>query len=159
VETGPDKGACFTMTLPLTLAIVDALIVGVGERIFAVPKPSVREVVEFETSSISTMENNEMISYRGEVLSLFGLCPFFGIEEKPRETRYALVIGQGTGTLGLVVDRVVTIREIVVQTVSDPLVKVPGILGATELGDRRAVVILDTAELSRAAQHKGLGKK
>jgi len=154
VETGPDKGACFTMTLPLTLAIVDALIVGVGERVFAVPKPSVREVVEFETSSISTMENNEMISYRGEVLSLFGLCPFFGIEERPKETRYALVIGQGTGTLGLVVDRVVTIREIVVQTVSDPLVKVPGILGATELGDRRAVVILDTAELSRAAQHK-----
>ena len=156
VETGPDKGACFTMTLPLTLAIVDALIVGVGERVFAVPKPSVREVVEFETSSISTMENNEMISYRGEVLSLFGLCPFFGIEEKPREIRYALVIGQGTGTLGLVVDRVVTIREIVVQTVSDPLVKVPGILGATELGDRRAVVILDTAELSRAAQHKDI---
>ena len=95
-----------------------------------------------------------MISYRGEVLSLFGLCPFFGIEERPKETRYALVIGQGTGTLGLVVDRVVTIREIVVQTVSDPLVKVPGILGATELGDRRAVVILDTAELSRVARSK-----
>ena len=154
LETGPDKGACFTMTLPLTLAIVDALIVRVGERVFAVPKPSVREVVEFETSSISTMENNEMISYRGEVLSLFGLCPFFGIEERPTETRYALVIGQGTGTLGLVVDRVVTIREIVVQTVSDPLVKVPGVLGATELGDRRAVVILDTAELSKVAQRK-----
>ena len=154
LETGPDKGACFTMTLPLTLAIVDALIVGVGEQVFAVPKPVVREVIEFETSSISTLENNEMISYRGEVLSLFDLCPFFGMEERPTETRYALVIGQGTGTLGLVVDRVVTIREIVVQTVSDPLVKVTGILGATELGDRRAVVILDTAELSRVAQRK-----
>lgn len=154
LETGPDKGACFTMTLPLTLAIVDALIVGVGEQVFAVPKPVVREVIEFETSSISTLENNEMISYRGEVLSLFDLCPFFGMEERPTETRYALVIGQGTGTLGLVVDRVVTIQEIVVQTVSDPLVRAPGILGATELGDRRAVVILDTAELSRVARSK-----
>jgi len=92
-----------------------------------------------------------MISYRGEVLSLFGLGRFFEIEERPMQTRYALVIGQGAGALGLVVDRVVTIREIVVQAVSDPLVKVPGILGATELGDRRAVVILDTAELSRVA--------
>lgn len=154
LETEPDKGARFTMTLPLTLAIVDALIVGVGERVFAVPKPSVREVIEFETSSISVMENNEMISYRGEALTLFGLCRFFRIKEKPMQTRYALVIGQGATTLGLVVDRVVTIREIVVQAVSDPLVKVPGILGATELGDRRAVVILDTAELSRVASSR-----
>ncbi len=154
LQTGPDQGARFTMALPLTLAIVDALIVRVGERVFAVPKPSVREVVEFETSSVSIMENNEMISYRDEVLALFDLCPFFGIEERPMDTRYALVIGQGTGTLGLVVDRVVTIQEIVVQTVSDPLVQVPGILGATELGDRRAVVILDTAELSRVARSK-----
>ena len=157
LQTGPDQGTCFTMTLPLTLAIVDALIVGVGDEVLAVPKPSVREVIEFEPSAISIMEKNEMIPYRDGVLPLFHLGPFFGIKERPKRVLYALVIGQGGGLLGVVVDRVVTIKEIVVHTVSDSLVKVPGILGATELGDRRAVLILDTADFIRVARSRDMG--
>lgn len=150
LSTNPGVGSCFRIRLPLTLAIVDAFIVGVGENTFAVPQPSVREVVDFQDETVTSMENNELISYRGGVLPLLRLSRLFGLEGD--HSRVALVIDEGSRATGIAVDRVLSKREIVVRTLDDPLVMTPGIAGATELGDGRAVMILEPRKL---IQHAG----
>lgn len=154
MDFGSRKGMRFTIELPLTLAIVDALIVKAGEQTFAVPQPSVREVIEVPVDAITLLENNEIFSYRGGVLPLLRLSRFFHLEEEKRPIYIALVVGQGLGSLGIMFDRILSRREIVVRAVNDPLVQVMGISGATELGDGRAVLILDVAGLLRAGRKK-----
>jgi two-component system chemotaxis sensor kinase CheA len=150
VETEQRRGTRFSVRLPLTLAIADALIVEVGGERFAVPQSSVREVVEVEPGAVKVLENNEVIPFRGAALPLVRLSRVFGLEERPGRTLHTFVVGDGESAVGIAVDRVLGLREIVVRAVRDPLVQVPGIAGATELGDGRAVLILEVNALIRA---------
>jgi two-component system chemotaxis sensor kinase CheA len=152
LETQRGRGTCFTLELPLTLAIMDALVVRVGSQTLAVPLPAVREVMELSPDAITHMENNEIMSYRGGVLPLIRLAQLFRISDSTARRWHALVVGSGQHAIGIVVDRIVAQREIVVHALADPLVQVPGISGATELGDGRVVLIADTAALARLAQ-------
>jgi two-component system chemotaxis sensor kinase CheA len=150
LETEPGQGTRFIIQLPLTLAITDALIGRVGGESFAVPQGAVREVIEVAESDIRTVEQNEIVPYRGGALTVVRLARLFGIETQGRGSRsHLFVIGHGAAAIGLAVDRIVGQREIVVRTIADPLVKVDGISGATDLGDGRVVLILDPAALAR----------
>jgi two-component system, chemotaxis family, sensor kinase CheA len=153
------QGARFTIQLPLTLAIADALIVTVGGHTFAVPQVAVREVMQIDQASLKVLENNKLIPYREGVLPLLSLAAFFRLAEPAGRTFYCLVIGSGLGAVGIVVDRVLGLHEVVVRPLTDPLIRVPGITGATELGDGRVVLILDTMTLTRAARKKARGEK
>ena len=159
LDTRSGKGTRFTIQLPLTLAIADALIVAVGSQTFAVPQVAVREVIQVEPATLKVLENNELIPYREGVLPLVRLAAIFGLAERPAPAFYVLVIGSGLGAIGLAVDRVLGLREIVVRPLTDPLVRVPGITGATELGDGRAVLILDPLPLARAARKQSRAEK
>ncbi len=152
LETQLGKGTHFTIQLPLTLAIADALIVSAGGQTFAVPQVSVREVIQVAPDAAKALENNELIPYRNGVLPLLRLAAFFRLDDQTRGNFHALVIGAGLGAIGLAVERVLGLREIVVRPLTDPLVRVTGVAGATELGDGRVVLILDTVALSRAAR-------
>ena len=147
LATEKGGGTRFRVELPLTLAIADALIASVGGQQFAFPQTVVREVIEVETSAVRVLENNEIVSYRGGVLPLVRLARLFGLEETPRSAFHVFVIGGGAGAVGLAVDRAVGQREVVVRGLNDPLVKVAGVAGATDLGDGRVVLILDVAAL------------
>lgn len=137
------RGTRFTMQLPVTLAIADALIVAVGEQRFAVPQSAVREVLEVEPEKLKAFQNNEVIAYRGGVLPIIRLARLFGLTENNGRAFHAFVIGSGTSAAGIAVDRILGQREIVVRAINDPLIQVRGIAGATELGDGRVVLILD----------------
>jgi two-component system chemotaxis sensor kinase CheA len=150
LATRPGRGTRFTARLPVTLAIADALIVTLAGQTFAVPQTAVREVVEVATGSPTVLENNELLPHRGGVLPLVRLSDVFGLG-RPAGAFVALVVGDGGG-VALAADRVLGLREVVVRPLADPLVQVPGIAGATELGDGRAVLILDTAGLARGAR-------
>jgi two-component system chemotaxis sensor kinase CheA len=150
LSTRPGLGTRFTARLPLTLAIADALIVTVGNQTYAVPQAAVREVVQVEPGEPTALENNELLRHRGSVLPLVRLTDVFGTG-RPTGAFPALVIGEGGNAVALAADRVLGLREIVVRPLADPLVQVPGVAGATELGDGRAVLILDTAGLA----HRG----
>jgi two-component system chemotaxis sensor kinase CheA len=152
LSTARGAGTTFTLHLPLTLAITDALVARVGDQTFAVPQASVREVLEVDPSAVRSLENNEVVAYRGGVLPLLRLSTVFALEPRPRRTWHALVIGSGLSAVGIVVDRIVGQREIVVRAISDPLIAVDGIAGATDLGDGRVVLILDATALSRHAR-------
>ncbi len=159
LHTHVGQGTRFAIQLPLTLAIADALIVAVGGQTYAVPQVAVREVIQVQPESLTALENNEILSYHGGVLPLLRLTAFFGSPTRPEGAFYALVVGEGIQAVGIAVDRVLGLREIVVRPLADPLVQVPGVGGATELGDGRAVLILDTAALARAARRQRRGER
>lgn len=165
-ETQPDQGTHFTIQLPLTLAIADALIITVNEETFAIPQTSVREVIEIEAKDITTLENNQITHYRRGILPLIFLRELFkfNIQEhysggfnrdspgfSQNHLLRVVIVGSGLKAIGLVVDRILGQREIVVRNLTDPLVQVTGISGATELGDGRVVLILDAVSLEREA--------
>lgn len=152
LETESGRGTRFTIELPLTLAIAEALIVSVDGQRFAVPQSAVQEVMEVESSTVKALENNEIISYRGGVLPLVRLARFFELHDGREQSAFhVFVIGSGANALGVAVDRIIGQREIVVRGISDPLVQVAGIAGATELGDEQVVLILDVAALRQSA--------
>ena len=145
------EGTTFTIELPLTLAIAEALIVSVNGQKFAVPQSAVREVLEVESASTKVLENNEIISYRGKVLPLLRLARVFEMDYQRGANFHVLVLGEETNAVGLAVDRILGQREIVVRAIKDPLGQSKGIAGATELGDQRVVLILDVAAVRQLA--------
>jgi two-component system chemotaxis sensor kinase CheA len=151
LETEVGLGTRFTIQLPLTLAIAEALIVSVGEQRFAVPQSAILEVIEVESSAVKAFERNEIIPHRDGVLPLLRLGRIFGLEEKSLFSFHAFVVGKGLNAVGIAVDRILGQREIVVRAMSDPLIQVPGIAGATELGDGHIILILDPVDLHRAS--------
>lgn len=150
VTTRVGQGTRFSIRLPLTLAIADALIISVGNQIFAVPQAAVSEIVTAPDSAVTHLENNELILYRGQALPLIRLSRFFHLPHDGDQ--YALVLGRGAGAVGLTAAKVLGRREIVVRPFVDPLIHVAGVAGATELGDGRPILILDTAALTVAAR-------
>jgi two-component system, chemotaxis family, sensor kinase CheA len=145
------QGTTFTLELPLTLAIAEALIVSVNGQRFAVPQSAVREVFEVESASTKVLENNEIITHRGKVLPLLRLARVFEMDHRRGANFHVLVLGEDANAVGLAVDRIIGQREIVVRAIKDPLAQSKGIAGATELGDQRVVLILDVSALRQLA--------
>jgi len=154
VETTVGRGTTFRAVLPLTLAITDALIVHVGDRTFAVPQTSVHEVGEIDPASLRAIESNELMMHRGVAVPVVRLARLFSLEAPPLTRMHVLLVGTGQGAVGILVDRISGQREIVVKTLSDPLVKVAGVSGATELGDGRLILILDVGGLTRSLRRR-----
>ena len=149
LDTAPGEGTRFIIELPVSLAIADAIIATVGSQTFAIPQSSVREVIEVEPMTLRAIENHEIAPYRGGVLPIVRLANVFRMGSKPRRALHVFVVGQGLTAVGVAVDRIVGQREIVVRPMLDPLVRVEGITGATDLGDGRVVLILDALRLAR----------
>ena len=149
LETMPGRGTEFTLRLPLTLSIVEMLIAAVGAQNCAVPQGSVAEIVQISDADVRTIKETEVVPYRGGLLPLVRLRNVFGGGAVARPQLPVLVIHSERGRAGLVVDRVHAQREVVVRPLRDPLLQVPGITGATELGDGRPVLILDAVALTQ----------
>lgn len=156
LDTRLGRGTTFSLQLPLTLAITDALITEVrGER-YAVPQAAVHEVIAVEQRMVQRVETNEVVRYRDGVLPLVRLERAFSLPcGEARRHFHALVVGKDRSAAGIAVDRVIGQREIVVRPFNNPMIKVPGIAGATELGDGQAVLILDPAAISRSFAQAG----
>jgi two-component system chemotaxis sensor kinase CheA len=147
LDTEVGRGTRFTIHLPITLSIAEALLVSVGGQKFVVPQAAVREVIEVEPQMVKYFENNEVIHYHGGVLPILRLANLFGLRGNYQRVFHVFVVGTGLQAAGIAVDRILGQREIVVRTINDPLLQVTGIAGATELGDGHVVLILDAAAL------------
>jgi two-component system chemotaxis sensor kinase CheA len=133
--------------LPITLAIIQALVVCVGDQRFAIPLNSVFETLLIETSEIQRSEGREILNVRGEALILRRLSDEFGIEPEDAERQYVVVLGLGELRLGLLVDRFEGQQDTVIKSIQGPVANVRGIAGATELGDRGAVLVIDVSSI------------
>ncbi len=158
LKTELGKGTRFTLRLPLTLVITDALILSVGGQTFAIPQALVEEITEMDPAKVQNLDATELLSHRGSVLPLIRVADAFGCSSARRDHYPVLILTTERGRAGLVVDRVLSQREVVVRAMRDPLVQVPGIAGATELGDGKPVLILDASTLARASRRTENGK-
>jgi two-component system chemotaxis sensor kinase CheA len=145
VQSERGIGTKLTLTLPITLAIVRALLVEAEEHVFAVPLSSVSEVIML-TGPTRVIDGREVMSLRGVTLPLCRLAEFFGISKAKSRGRAFVVVAQvGERRLGLVIDSVAGQQDIVIKALGSSLAAVRGFAGATELGDQRVGLVLDTA--------------
>jgi len=148
IDSTPGRGTSVTMTLPITLAIIQALIVGACDQRFAIPLNSVRETLLLDPSDVQRSDGRELLNLRGEALPLRRLASEFQLGPVERgQKQYAVVLGIGDARLGLLVDRLEGQQDVVIKPIQGPIRSVRGIAGATELGDSGAVLVLDVSAL------------
>jgi two-component system chemotaxis sensor kinase CheA len=157
VDSAPGKGTTVTMTLPITLAIIQALIVGVEDQRFAIPLNSVRETLLVDAREVQRSDGRELLNLRGEALPLRRLASEFALGEGRQDPKqYAVVLGIGDARLGLLVDRLEGQQDVVIKPIQGPIRSVRGIAGATEVGDSGAVLVLDVSALVEDARSREL---
>jgi two-component system chemotaxis sensor kinase CheA len=148
VESTPGRGTTISMTLPITLAIIQSLLVGVGARRFAIPLNSVLETLLIERSQIQRSEGRELLNLRGEPLLLRRLAVEFGLaQDGAVDKPYVIVMGIGDQRIGLVVDRLEGQQDTVIKPIQGPVQAVRGIAGATDIGDQDPVLVLDVSAI------------
>lgn len=148
-------GTTFTVKIPLTLAIVSALIVGVGDQRFAIPQITISELVLVGNDSnhkIEKVNDVDVMRLRGKLLPLVSLSDLMGLErsEEDLQARYVVVTKVGSASFGLIVDHVFDLEEIVIKPLSRHLKNVPIYAGNTILGDGCVIMILDPAGILKA---------
>lgn len=155
IESEAGKGSVIKLKIPLTLAIIQALIVGVQEEFYAIPLASVLEAVRVTRDDIYTVEGKQVLRLRDEVLSLVRLADIFGVESllESSEYIYVIVLGLSNIKMGLIVDTLVGQEEIVIKSLGDYLKGIDGIAGATIRGDGRVTLIVDVAALAKLAKN------
>ncbi|MQL51561.1 chemotaxis protein CheA [Desulfofundulus thermobenzoicus] len=150
-NTAPGKGTTFTIKLPLTLAIIRALMVALGDHVYAFPLTNVVETLSLKPGEIRRVRHAEVIVVRGHVLPLVRLAHLF--QEKSREEGKlsVVILGSGDRKVGVVVDRLIGEQEIVIKSLGSYLGQVPGLSGATILGDGRVALIVDARGIVKDA--------
>jgi two-component system, chemotaxis family, sensor kinase CheA len=150
IRTEPGKGTAFVLRLPVTLAIVRALIAAVGHERYALPLTYVAETVEFGTTPLTTMEGRDAIVLRDRVVPLVDLRKLLGTNggaPAPPPRRPIIVLEMGERRAGIVVDGMLSQQEIVVKGFDAPQGTLPVFSGATIMGDGVPALILDAAGL------------
>jgi two-component system chemotaxis sensor kinase CheA len=148
LQTERGKGTRFEITLPVTLAIIRALVVAVAGRTYAVPLNSVLEILEVRAREVRTVSTREVISLRGTTLPLVRLGRFFDLDGASAPERlFVVVVGLAQERLGIAVDELVGQQDIVVKALGAQLHGVRGVAGATDLGSRRTVLVLDVGAI------------
>jgi two-component system chemotaxis sensor kinase CheA len=140
-------GTKITIILPITLAIINVLLVEIAGRLFAVPLASVDEAILLDGSQIRAVDSREVMTVRGSSLPICRLDRLFGLPSSRRTREYVVIAQVATRRLGFVVDELVGQRDIVIKALGPSLKGVRGFAGATELGDQRVALVLDVAAL------------
>jgi len=149
------KGTVFTLTLPVSAALQNALIVRVGDQSLAIPERNVAAVIEIERGAIQRIGDGRSILYRQAILPLYDLGVLLGMtqtpEDSPQETQPVIVASNGRNVVGLEVAAVEYRQELFLKDIHPLLARFPGIGGASVLGDGRVVLVLDGDELIQLA--------
>lgn len=148
IETEPGRGSTFVLTLPLTLAIIQALLTGSGPFIFAIPLAAVSEVVPPDEIRMDTVDGRPVLQLRGgTVVTVDRLAVLAGVtgpdELMPSEREHVVLIDSGAGLRALAVERLLGRREIVIKPLSKMFQRIRGVSGTTVLGDGSIALILD----------------
>ena len=153
VETRPGQGTEFTITLPLTLAILPVLLVKVSQATYAIPLAAIDETMKISPDSIQSVDGKSTILLRGKVLPLVRLGELFNTSNGTHRAKdeYIVAVRAGRNSLGLVVDGFIRKQEVTIKNIGDLVGKAQGISGAAILGDGQVALILDVAGVARLA--------
>ncbi|MBI4838261.1 MAG: chemotaxis protein CheA [Nitrospirae bacterium] len=151
IETVAGSGTTFTITLPITLAIIKAILIEVANEKFAIPLTSVTETFIVDTNKIQTIEGREVIETRGKMLPLLRIDRIFMLKEAPKEEYFGVIVGIGDRRLGLLVDNMLGQAEVVVKSLSGYFKNISGLAGAAEIGKHQVILVLDVEALMEEA--------
>jgi two-component system chemotaxis sensor kinase CheA len=154
LKSEPGRGSRFTITLPLTLAIVDGQSVAVGTETYIVPLISIVESMQLKATGVTRLSgHSEVLSFRGDYLPIIRLHELFGVEPRSRALHEGLVVvAEGDGRrVGLFVDDLLGQQQVVIKSLEANYGHIEGVSGATILGDGSVALILDVPGLIRAA--------
>jgi two-component system, chemotaxis family, sensor kinase CheA len=156
VDSVPGEGTTFTMKLPLTLAIIQALLVNVADELYSIPLDAVIESQRINAADVRTVHGGEVITLRGQVVPLIRIADFFRLDA-PRDPDKVMIVivGLQGRQVGLVVDSFQGEQEIVIKPLSDVIGRIAGISGATILGNGSISLIIDVHSLVAAARGSG----
>ncbi|HET7839863.1 MAG TPA: chemotaxis protein CheA [Rectinemataceae bacterium] len=148
VSSQRGKGTRFTIKLPLTLAIIQGLLVRVGREIYSIPITSVIESHRIKPSDIKMIDNYEVFNIRNDVVALLRLNRVFRIETaEQRDYHFVVIVGTAEKRMGLMVDSLIGEEDVVIKPLRDQFTQSPGIAGASILGDGSVCLIIDVSQL------------
>lgn len=150
VETKINEGSRFKIRLPLTLAIIQALLVKVTEEIYAIPLGSIDSTISITQNDIKTIQNQEVILLRGQIIPIIRLSKVLGSEQetnKIQDELFVVIVHMGDNKAGIIVDNLIGQQEIVIKSLGKLLAGIKVIAGATILGNGQVALILDIGSL------------
>ena len=148
VETHVNEGSVFKIKLPLTLAIIQAMLVQVQNEMYAIPLASIDSTLSVQPNDISTIQNNEVIVLRGEIIPIIRMEETLLVPHlKDTSELFVVVVHAGDSKAGIVVDKLIGQQEIVIKTLGNLFMGLKMFSGATVLGDGRVALILDVATM------------
>lgn len=154
------RGSEFILKLPLTLAIIQSLLVEVEDETYSLPLAAVLETLRVDEKEFHTIGGQEVLKLRDSVLPLMRLQRIFNIApgERNRSSCYVVVVGVAEKRVGLVVSRLLGQQEVAIKSLGKYLANLPGIAGSTILGDGRVTLIIDPAGLIENSDGSGGGR-
>lgn len=150
VETKLDEGSRFKIRLPLTLAIIQALLIKIQEEIYAIPLGSIDSTINISTDDIKTVQNQEVILLRGQIIPIIRLANLLNVPQKEENNSndlFIVIVHMGDQKAGIIVDNLIGQQEIVIKTLGKLLAGIKVIAGATILGNGQVALILDVGTL------------
>ncbi|MCF7886308.1 MAG: chemotaxis protein CheA [Candidatus Marinimicrobia bacterium] len=150
IQSEKGKGSIFKIQLPLTLAVIDGMVIRLGDERFIIPTLSVITSVQVKNGDVSTItRKGEVIKFQDEMVPIFRLGEFFHIQDTKNElTEGIVVIVESDGKrVGIFTDRLLSQEQIVIKSLSDALKSVPGVAGGTIMPDGKVALILDIGGL------------
>ncbi|MDD6398085.1 MAG: chemotaxis protein CheA [Selenomonadaceae bacterium] len=150
VETKIDEGSVFKIKLPLTLAIIQAMLVKVQDEMYAIPLGSIDSTINITPDDIKTVQNKEVIVLRGQIIPIARLGEVLSVPkgaDNDEEDIFVVVVHVGDHKIGIVVDNLIGQQEIVIKTLGKLLSGLKMLAGATVLGDGHVAMILDVSAL------------
>ena len=146
VSTEKNKGSTFTITLPITLAIIQALVVNVCDESFAIPLNSILESDIIEKEKIRKVEGKEVLELRNSTIPLIRPSKVFKIDNcVENDELNVIVVGLADKKWGIIVDSIVGQQDVVIKPLGKSLKGIKAIAGATDLGDQRTILVIDVA--------------
>lgn len=157
ITSDPGSGSTVTITLPITLAIIKALLVRVDQCEYAIPVTAIRETLSLEDLPVFTIEHKEMVQVRDLTLPLVRLEQFFACERTAAipSAPFAVVVGEGDKRLGIVVDDLIGQQDIVIKPLGELFSNAAGVAGVADLGDLKTILVLDVTGIVSEVTRSG----
>ncbi len=158
VKTEPGKFTRFSITIPITLAIIRSLFVRTGGQTFAIPLTSISETLTVQEGSLQSVEGNIVINLRGEPLPAMSLSRLLDIPGGADDARNVIVAGTGERRVGIMIDEILDSQDIVVKTLGEYFAPLRGFTGAAEVGRNEVVLVIDVEALVEeiVRRHQGV---
>lgn len=147
IYSQPDQGTTFVIGIPITMAVISAMLVQIAGEKYAIPLTSIIRSITYSADKVSSIEGKEVINFNELPIPLIRLRHYFSLTETNGHDRFAVLVHSAEKRAALVVDQLLGRQDIVIKSLGKRLQNFPGIAGGTEIGDKRAILVLDVASL------------